>query len=227
MSDTLFRGFRPEAMEARCQGRMLERRVGIVTGFLSGRQDLGKGLILEVGAGTGQTMSQVASAFPGVRFTAVEPVREYVTYAREKYASGDLFLDYREGTADTLGLSDKSVSCAYSVNIWHHIAADRLRDSAAVVARVLKDSGCYLVVEPNFRHPYVATYQAWTRGERCFLPWRELKVLQDFFVVEKVSFYFAFPEFIRAVPPWLTRVEQVLERCPVLAGSVAYVLRKR
>lgn len=227
MSDALFRGFSPEDMEARCQGRMLERRVGIVTDFLSGRPDLGVGPVLEVGAGTGQTMKLAARSFPKVRFIAVEPVKGYVRYAQEKYAAGNPFLDYRAGTAETLGLPDQSVSCVYSVNIWHHIAADRLKESVAAVARVLKDGGQYLVVEPNFRHPYVATYQAWTRGERCFLPWRELKVLQEFFVVEKQSFYFAFPEFLRSLPPWLAKGEQVLERCPFLAGSIAYVLRKR
>jgi len=227
MSDPLFRGFSPEAMEARCQGRMLERRVGIVTDFLSGLKDLGAGPVLELGAGTGQTMMLVSRSFPTVRFLAVEPVGEYVRYAQGKYTRVNSLLDYRDGTADTLSLPDNSVACAYSVNIWHHIDAVSLQGSAAGVARVLKAGGRYLVVEPNFRHPYVSTYQAWMRRERNFLPWRELKVLQEFFVVEKASFYFALPEFIRVPPLWLSRAEQALERCPMLAGSVAYVLRKK
>jgi ubiquinone/menaquinone biosynthesis C-methylase UbiE len=227
MSEVLFRGFSPEAMEARCQGRMLERRVGIVTDFLSGLKDLGQGPVLELGAGTGQTMLLVSRSFPKVRFMAVEPVGEYVRYAKEKYACGNPLLDYRAGTADTLSLPDNSVACAYSVNIWHHIDAQSLKGSAANAARVLKAGGCYLVVEPNFRHPYVSGYQAWMRRERNFLPWRELKALQEFFVVEKTSFCFALPEFVRVPPPWLSQAEEALERCPVLAGSVAYVLRKK
>jgi ubiquinone/menaquinone biosynthesis C-methylase UbiE len=227
MSNALFRGFTPEAMEARCRGRMLERRVGIVKAFLSGVPGLDKEAVLEIGAGTGQTMKLVSRDFPRVRFLAVEPVEEYVRYAQEKYVAGDSFLTYRAGTASTLGLPEKSVAAAYSVNIWHHIPLEQVQASVASAARVLKDGGAYLIVEPNFRHPYVATYQAWTRGERCFLPWRELRALREFFTVEEVSFYFGFPEFIREVSPWLARVEEWIERCPFLAGSVAYVLRKR
>jgi ubiquinone/menaquinone biosynthesis C-methylase UbiE len=227
MSDTLFRGFSPEAMEARCQGRMLARRAGIVKDFLSGVPGLSEGSALDIGAGTGQVMWLVSRDFPRTRFTAVEPVEEYVRYAQAKYSAHDRRLEYRAGTAETLGLPERSIAAAYSVNIWHHVALDRLRASAAAAARVLKEGGLYLIVEPNFRHPYVATYQAWTRGERCFLPWRELKALKEFFVVESVSFYFAFPEFVRALPPWLARAERTLERCPLLAGSVGYILRKR
>jgi SAM-dependent methyltransferase len=227
MSNPLFRGFTPQAMEARCRGRMLERRVGIVTDFLNGQPGLDRGPVLDLGAGTGQVMSLAATRFPGVRFTGVEPVGEYVRYAQKTYAAVNSLLDYREGTAELSGLVDKSVVAAYSVNIWHHVDAGRLKTSAEAVAHVLKDGGTYLVVEPNFRHPYVATYQAWTRGERCFVPWRELKILKEFFTVEEVSFYFAFPEFMRTLSPGLTKVEAVLERCPFLAGSVAYLLRKR
>ena len=227
MSKALFRGFSPQSMEARCQGRMLERRVGLVTDFLSGQPDLAQGQVLELGAGTGQTMHLVARGFPGVRFIAVEPVKEYVLYAQAKYAAGNPLLVFREGTTVSIWLSDKSVNSVYSVNIWHHVPVDRLRDSAARVARVLKDGGRYLAVEPNFRHLYISAYQAWTKGERNFLPWRELKALQEHFLVEKVSFVYAFPEFIRSLPAWLEKGERVLERCPVLAGSIAYVLKKR
>jgi ubiquinone/menaquinone biosynthesis C-methylase UbiE len=227
MSNALFRGFTPEAMEARCCGRMLERRVKIVKEFLSETPVLGEGLVLEIGAGTGQVMKLVSQDFPRMRFTAVEPVEEYVRYARERYAAENGFLEYHTGTAETLSLPEKSVKAAYSVNIWHHVPLERIQASAQAVARVLRDDGLYFILEPNFRHPYVASYQAWTRGERCFLPWRELKILRECFEVQSVSFYFALPEFIRSVPPWLARAEEGLERCPVLAGSVGYVLRKR
>jgi ubiquinone/menaquinone biosynthesis C-methylase UbiE len=227
MSDTLFRGFTPEIMEARCRGRMLERRVGIVTDFLSAQPGLGRSPVLEIGAGTGQTMSLVASAFPGVQFTAVEPVREYVRHARQKYASVNPRLDYQDGAAEVIGLSDNSVDVAYSVNIWHHVGIARLRDAAISVSRVLKKGAAYLAMEPNFYHPYVSACQAWTREERCFLPWRELIVLEEFFTVEKKTYCIAFPEWVRSVPPWVVRVEEVLERCPLFAGSVVYTLKKR
>jgi len=69
-------------------------------------------------------MSRVAKRFGNVKFKAFEPVAEYVRYAREKYATENRLLDYREGVAETIDLPDKSVSAAYSINIWHSCGSE-------------------------------------------------------------------------------------------------------
>jgi SAM-dependent methyltransferase len=221
-----FRGFSPEVMEARCRGRMLDRRIRIVTDLLRSVDGLKDGPVVEFGAGTGLVLSRVASSFPGVRFTAVEPVGEYVRYARATYGTHQPCLEYREGTVEGHGLPDASASCAYSINVWHHVAPSCLRAAAASAARVLRRGGRLIIMEPNFRQPYIFLYQGLTRDERHFLPRRELAALCEFFTIEKRSFYFIFPEPWRVLSAWMLDVEQRLESCPFLAGAVVYVLRK-
>lgn len=225
--DGFFRGFSPDVMEARCQGRMMARRELCVTDFLKAQGLVRGASVLELGAGTGQTMAQVGKRFPDVMFYGVEPVAAYVDHACARYAPGHAFLKYLQGTAEEIPLPEASVDCAYAINIWHHVPLGGLRCGAQALARVIKPGGCLFLIEPNFRHPYVFLYQALTQGERCFFPWRELDVLKAFFSVERTGFCFLFPEAVRSLTPLGEKIEGALEGIPFLGGSVLYTCRRK
>ncbi|MEI8011644.1 MAG: class I SAM-dependent methyltransferase [Candidatus Omnitrophota bacterium] len=222
----LFRGFSPEAMEARCQGRMMVRRELLVTEFLKAQGFKAGASVLELGAGTGQTMARVAQDFQGVSFLGVEPLGQYVDYAARQYSAKNPCLKYAQGTAEEIPLPDASVDGAYSINIWHHVPLSRLYASVQALAHVIKPGGCLFLIEPNSWHPYIFSYQWLTPGERCFLPWRELSALKASFTLERTRYCFLFPEAVRTVSPFAQKIETALEGVPFLGGSVVYTFRR-
>ena len=222
----LFRGFSPEAMDARCQGRMMLRREMLVKAFLTAQGVEAGASVLELGAGTGQTMARVAESFPDVSFYGVEPLGAYVDHAACQYTAKNPCLKYVQGTAEQLPLAEASVDCAYSINIWHHVPLPRLCASVQALARVIKPGGRLFLIEPNFLHPYILFYQSLTDGERSFFPWRELAAIKAHFEVQRTAFCFFFPEAVRTVSPVGQEIETALEGFPFLGGSVLYTCRR-
>lgn len=226
-SQAYFRNLSPAVMEARCQGRMLDRRVEQVTYFLR-QQHLSSGSkVLEIGAGTGQTMAMVSKSFPDVSFHGIDVVAEYIQYARQRYSSRHSLLHYDKDFVETLKLPAASVDSIYSVNVWHHVSLAQLDTAVQNVARVLKPHGKCLFIEPNWRHPYIFSYQALTKEERNFFPGRELKAIEREFVIDDVQFLYFFPESFRRVSETMDKLERKLERYALLAGSVVYTLSKK
>jgi ubiquinone/menaquinone biosynthesis C-methylase UbiE len=222
-----FRGFSPQQMDARCQGRMLDRRIELVSDFLSAQKLPPSANILEIGSGTGLSLQRIARNFPKLNFHGVEPVTEYVAYANKNHTTPSGHIKFSEGSAEALQLPDASFDAVYSVNVWHHIPLQELLNAAQTLARLLKPGGRYFAIEPNWLNPYIAAYQALTPDERNFLPWRELRSLEKTFKRIKKDHHFIFPEACRNIPEVFQYVELSLEYCPLLAGSVALTFMKR
>jgi ubiquinone/menaquinone biosynthesis C-methylase UbiE len=221
-----FRNFSPAAMDARCQGRMLDRRIALVSDFLHSNTLPSSAHVLEIGAGTGQAMALVAQKHPQLNFHGIEPLEEYVKYANDHHSKNASSIKFSTGTAEHIDLPDTSMDCAYSVNVWHHIPHGNLLKAAQEINRVLKPGGAYFAIEPNWMNLYILIYQGFTPGERNFFPWRELKNINLAFRQKQTGHRFAFPEVLREIPPALQKAELILEKCPFLAGSTAFTFIK-
>jgi ubiquinone/menaquinone biosynthesis C-methylase UbiE len=215
----------PEAYdELRAAGHMARRRAEFFTEVV----DRSEGSVLEIGCGTGALLRTLAARRPGREFIGVEPLSNYVEFARERArAAGTGNVRFEVGTGETLDSAVKagSVGLVISVDTLHHVD-----DTASVVRAVSRAAGAdarWWAMEPNRIHPYVWAYHTLTEGERTFSP---RKFLRDAgaggWQLEQRQTIYLYPSGVAAVPAWAEVLERRLERRRALAGAVVLALRR-
>ena len=202
------------------------RRALAVAGFLQNARPGQR--VLELGSGVGELLVALAAERPELRFTGVEPQQSYVDFSSERAARGGLRnLEFRMGTAERapeiLGDEGGGFDWILSNDMLHHVPAYGAVLEAA--ARSAQTGARWLVIEPNWRNPYVLVGCAVKRGERNFWPRPFLAEAAAIgWSLRDRAFLFLVPPFWKRPPEAVIRLERLLEHNPVLAGGVALTL---
>ena len=198
----------------------------IVAEALAQRADTVKAVI-EVGAGTGKLLAQLAARFPNMHFTGVDIAPAMVNYATEKY----LLDNTRYMLADVAdGAVLPTSQFVYSVDVIHHIH-NPLR-CFQVVRQALRPGDVWLALEPNIFNPAVFVGQERMRragfDEDHLRPWviEPLARAAGFAVAER-RYVFMFPSHLRQLPPALRQIERICERFPLCGGNVVHLFVAR
>jgi ubiquinone/menaquinone biosynthesis C-methylase UbiE len=213
----------PEAYDdLRAGGHMARRRVA----FFSTVVHRTPGPVVELGCGTGTLLRQLAAAHPDRSFLGVEPLDNYVEFARQRAAAQGLDnVRFEAGTGEVLGsvVEPGSAGLVISVDALHHV-----QDLGRVVAEVLtatRHDGRWVTMEPDRLHPYVLAYHVLTAGERTFDPADFLRRARAAgWALVRRRRMFIYPSGVSRVPGWAEQLERSLERRRVVAGAIVHDL---
>ncbi|MGY1594158.1 class I SAM-dependent methyltransferase [Geodermatophilus sp. SYSU D00965] len=213
-----FDGRPDEYDDLRATGHMARRRADHFDRLLAAVP----GRVLEVGCGTGTLLRELATRHPARTFVGVEPLPNYVDYARRRAEAAGLDnVRFVVGTGETLtdAVPAGSADLVISVDALHHVTdLDRV---LAQVRAVSSPSARWRAMEPNRVHPYVWAYHVLTPGERTF-------PVRDFLRRARAGGWqpagrenlYLYPSGVRRVPAWAERLERRLERLRPVAGAV-------
>ena len=208
--------------DLRAAGHMARRRVE----FFSAAVRRSPGPVVELGCGTGTLLRQLAAAHPDRSFLGVEPLANYVDFARQRAAAAGLAnVRFEAATGEALGsvVAPGSAGLVISVDSLHHVTdLDRVIDEVFTATR---SDGRWVAMEPDRLHPYVLAYHVLTPGERTF-PARDFleRARARGWALVRRRRLFLYPSGVRRVPGWAGRLERRLERRRVLAGAVVHDL---
>ncbi len=184
--------------------------------------------VLEIGSGTGYLLLALAKHRPELQYVGVDPLPNYIEHSRNRAAEAGLEVRFEVGYAEDLGglLTDTPVDVILSNDTLHHVAD--IEQTAAQLAAVSAPGAIWVAIEPSNLNPYIVTRHYLEDGERNFRP-RSFRAAARRAGWEPVSqrFLFAIPPAIADPPTWMTRMEPVVERIPVVAGGVVQHLRLR
>lgn len=216
---------RPDAYdELRASGHMARRRVEFFLEVVDGSP----GTVVELGCGTGTLLRHLARARPERSFVGVEPLENYVRFARERARDAGLTnVRFEVGTGEELtsAVPGGGAGLVISVDALHHV-----HDLDRVLAQVAAASAPgvrWVAMEPNRLHPYVAAYHLLTPGERTF-PVRDFlrRARSAGWELHDRRTLFLYPSGVQRVPGWAARLETRLEGWRPLAGGVVLDLRR-
>lgn len=210
----------------RRSGWLSRRRTGITLG----RLDATDGDVLEIGAGTGHALCELAGARPARRFVGIEPLPNYVDFAADRARRlGLRNVEFVVGTAESLPptFSPRGFGLVLSTDTLHHIRD--VRQTARQLAIVATPGAHWLVMEPNRLNLYMAAYHRFTAGERNF---SVAAFLKDARAVGWQSvgrnYLFLIPGGVDQPPRWAQRIERRLEGIPAVgAGVMLDLVRSR
>jgi SAM-dependent methyltransferase len=210
--------------QLRASGHMARRRAEYFLGVV----DSSPGLVVELGCGTGTLLRWLAAARPDRRFLGVEPLGNYVQFARERAgAAGLTNVRFETGTGERLRsvAGERSAGLLISVDALHHVTdLDQVIAEAHAVAA---PGAHWRAMEPNRLHPYVLAYHVLTPGERTF-PVRDFLRRSEgggWRLAARERLY-VFPSGISRVPDWAGRLERRTERFRLLSGAVVLDLAR-
>ena len=204
--------------ELRASGHMARRRAEYFLQVV----DASPGVVVELGSGTGTLLRGLAAARPDRQFLGVEPLGNYVEFARERArASGLGNVRFEVGTGEGLRAvtGDGAAGLLISVDTLHHVTdMDQVITSVAAAAA---PGARWRAMEPNRLHPYVWASHVLTPGERTF-------AVRDFLGRAERGGWrpagrerlFVFPSGVARVPTWAERLERRLERFRMVSGAV-------
>jgi SAM-dependent methyltransferase len=151
----------------------------------------------------------------------LEPVSAYVEFSRQNLQPN---CDFVVGAAEEASrvISDR-FDYIISNDVLHHVAS--FGAASKELAKLAKPGAVWLILEPNWKNPYVLLGSTQQPGERNFWPgaferaagewgWRRCQK----------GHLFLIPPFIRSPPGWLKRLEKRWEGVPWLAGGVFLAL---
>jgi 2-polyprenyl-3-methyl-5-hydroxy-6-metoxy-1,4-benzoquinol methylase len=180
------------------------------------------GTVLELGCGTGALLRRLAAQFPERTFLGVEPLKNYVEFARQRAADAGLTnVRFEVGRGEELAAVAGSASAGVviSVDVLHHVQdmGQVARETLTVTAK----GGHWAAQEPNAAHPYVWLFHKLKAGERTFPVHRFLDVARGagWQPVGRQNMYL-YPSGVANVPPWADRLELRAERLRPIAGAV-------
>ncbi|MFQ1001665.1 class I SAM-dependent methyltransferase [Modestobacter sp. SSW1-42] len=208
--------------DLRATGHMARRRLA----FFSTAVRRTPGPVVELGCGTGTLLRRLATAHPDRSFLGIEPLANYVDFAREQAASlGLANVRFETGTGEDLGavVAPGSAGLVISVDALHHV-----QDLDRVVGQVhtaTRPEGRWVAMEPDRLHPYVLAWHVLTTGERTF-PARDFlrRARSGGWALVRRRRLFLYPSGVARVPGWAGRLERRLEHRPFLAGAVVHDL---
>ena len=202
---------------------MQRRREELVANVL--RRAHSGAIAVELGCGPGALVASLAETRPDLGFLGLDVDEAMIEHARRTHVASNLSFEVADLEAETPSVE---APVLFSVDLIHHV-----HDHDAFLANVvgiLAPGGTWVLAEPNVFHPYVFLLQERMRrrglDEDHFRPWRFESALERAgLVVESRRTAFAVPGWVQSVPLPVQRVERVVERVPVLGGSVVYVVR--
>jgi SAM-dependent methyltransferase len=213
----------PEAYDdLRAAGHMARRRVEYFRRVVHRVP----GPVVELGCGTGTLLRGLAAAHPDRSFLGVEPLSNYVEFARERAADTGLTnVRFAAAPGEEFGsvVPPGSAGLVISVDSLHHV--EDLDRVVTGVATATAPDGRWYAMEPNRLHPYVLAYHLLTTGERTFDPGQFLRLARrrGWALVGRRRMY-VFPSGVPAVPAWAERLERQLESSRLLSGAVVHDL---
>jgi ubiquinone/menaquinone biosynthesis C-methylase UbiE len=206
--------------DLRAAGHMARRRVA----FFSTAVHRTPGPVVELGCGTGTLLRRLAAAHPDRSFLGIEPLANYVEFARrEARAVGLGNVRFEAATGEELGsvVPPGTAGLVISVDALHHVQdLDRVIDEVFTATR---RDGRWVTMEPDRLHPYVLAYHVLTAGERTF-PARDFlrRARARGWSLVRRRRLFTYPSGVARVPGWAERLERRLERRPVVAGAIVH-----
>ncbi len=208
--------------DRRRRGHHERRRVELLTREFASHPN-GE-FVIELGCGTGNLLNQVAADHPATRFLGIDVDSRLIAFATQTYSRGQLSFECRDIVADPL---DADANVLFSVDVIHHILS--VEGMYPAIRRLLSRGGRWIAIEPNILHPIVTLQQERMKraglGEDHFNPRREApRIRAAGFSLERRSYFLALPQ-CTTVNNALQRVERILERVPLLGGSVVHVYR--
>lgn len=185
--------------------------------------------VVEVGAGTGRMLVELAERHPATRFVGIEPLETYVDFGRrliEERGLPNVVLHAAAAEAMTDVVPQGTTDLVISSDVLHHV--ESMPEVVRNVRATLRSGGRWSLVEPNPGNPYVGLFQALSRGERNFWPRRFLREAEAAgLVAAERGRMFLIPAAVEDPPGWLRELESRLEGAPVLGGAVTVELTAR
>lgn len=200
----------------RC-GWIERRRAEFIAGRLTGYGLPAGALVVEIGSGAGGLLNGLGRRFADLRFLGIEPLANYVDFARAAAPSN---VSYVVATAeDAARALPEGPRLALSNDVLHHLP------SYAAAARGLAQraaAGCrWLAMEPNHWNLYTFLKQSTGYGERNFHPGAFAQAAgREGWRLDRREYLFLIPPFVKQPPAWMKAMERRLERVPILAGGV-------
>ncbi len=197
---------------------MNERRLDFISEWIGAEVFNPGASVLEIGAGTGYLISELAGRFPGLRFWGLEPIADYVAFAQSRCSAPNV--RFVRDVAERVDLAlPIPFDVVLSNDVLHHV--DRLDVVAKALARVASPACRWLAIEPNPYNPYTFIRQGLRDGEQNFRPGEFRRVaLEAGWRVQKENFLFVIPPFVKRTPLWARTLERRIEWVPFLAGGI-------
>ena len=211
----------PAEYEARRQGHLQRRRVALVAADVAAHAREGD-QVVEVGCGPGDVLAALAAQRPDVGFIGLDVDGAMIAHANDAHAAGNIA--FRVVDVAETPIAERA-RVVFGIDVLHHVhALDRF---ALSVARILVPGGIWTVVEPNSRNPYIWLHQERMRRaglDEAHFPRAPFARAVDGAGLQIIESSTAFlvPGSVRSVPRLVERVESMLERVPLLGGSVVY-----
>ena len=208
--------------DLRAAGHMARRRMA----FFSTVVQRTPGPVVELGCGTGTLLRQLAAAHPHRTFLGIEPLPNYVEFARERAAALHLAnVRFEAAPGESFGqvVPPASAGLVISVDALHHVVdLDRVIDEVFTATR---ENGRWVTMEPNRVHPYVLAYHVLTHGERTFdaADFLTRARARGWSLVRRRLMYI-YPSGVPRVPAWAARLELHLECSRPFAGAIVHDL---
>jgi trans-aconitate methyltransferase len=212
----------PADYEARRQGHLQRRRVALVGRDVEAHARAGD-RVVELGCGPGDVLAALGRRRPNVEFVGIDIDERMIEHAQRAHGSANV----RFQVADIVERVPGRARVVFGIDVLHHVRP--LGPFVRSVAAMLEPDGVWTAIEPNSRNPYIWLHQERMRraglDEDHFRPASfEAAVAEAGLRTVECSTAFLVPGPVASVPRVVGLVEAMLERIPVLGGSVVYRL---
>jgi len=173
--------------------------------------------ILDLGCGTGGIVADMAGKFPNREFVGFDPENKFITFAQSKFILPNL--KFTNALNTNIGFD-----LIYSIDVLHHV--DNWQDFVPWVQSLLSPQGKWLLIEPNSYNLYIYILQR-RPGERPFATKQfSQQATRVGMKLERSFYYHLWPSGIKSVSAFGKYIENIIEKVPVLAGSVVQIWKK-
>ncbi|HEX7635955.1 MAG TPA: class I SAM-dependent methyltransferase [Noviherbaspirillum sp.] len=172
--------------------------------------------ILDLGAGTGNLLKEVAAARPGAKLYALDPAKAMLERLREKFA-GRSSVACIVGSAHAIDLPDNSVDAVVSNYALHHLTHEEKKICAREVMRVLTPGGKFIYGDQHCRLMGGPDDPAWVADMFSLLSDKAMYYLRTAGLERMLLQVELMPKFLRAEGEMPVPVDYWLS-CLALAG---------
>ena len=126
--------------------RAIKRRV-LAWARITGGDD-----VLDIGCGTGTLAVAAARAAQGATLTGLDADPSILARARKRAVAAGVEIAFDEGSSTQLPYVDASFDVVLSTLVFHHLADEAKRQTAAEILRVLRPSGRVVIADLGRPH---------------------------------------------------------------------------